>query len=246
MRKFLLLILILFASHSYSQTDTKNSKPVFYLYVDKMPQLNYEGGLKQYLQDSLKWPYNIDAEDEILISFVVSRNGNVINFRIEKGIVELFKEEVLRVVESMPNWTPGEVNSIQVDTKLYLPVLFRVMGKASDTAKINNLPQIFADKMPKFNYEGGLKKYVYSHLKWPMNGQLDVVGTVIVSFVVSKDGTVTDVRVAKKLCSECDEEALRVFETMPPWEPGEIDSKPADVKLYFPVEYRIKSPGSKE
>ncbi len=129
MKKLLLVVLLLVVSNSYSQIDTVKTNPVLYLYVDKMPKINYEGGLSQYLHDSLKWPYQIDAIDEILISFVVSKNGDVKDLKIEKGLVDLFKEEIIRVVKAMPKWTPGEVNSGTVDTKLYLPIMFILKQK---------------------------------------------------------------------------------------------------------------------
>jgi TonB family protein len=99
---------------------------------------------------------------------------------------------------------------------------------------------IFADKLPKFNFEGGLNNFVYENLKWPLDGQLDVVGTVLISFVITKEGKVDDIKIEKGLGSLCDEEVIRVFQSMPLWEPGEKDSKTVDVKMYFPVRFIIK------
>jgi TonB family protein len=112
-----------------------------------------------------------------------------------------------------------------------------------DSSKKSENPVLYidADKMPKFNYEGGFKKYYYSNLKWPMNGQLDAYGIVLVSFVINKNGNVEDIKIENSLCSESDKEAIRVFENMPKWEPGEKDSKLIDVKMYFPVEFIIRS-----
>jgi|WetSurMetagenome_2_1015567.scaffolds.fasta_scaffold174396_2 periplasmic protein TonB len=97
---------------------------------------------------------------------------------------------------------------------------------------------IFTDKLPKFNYEKDLNKYVYSNLKW--ESQLDAIGTVLVSFVVNKKGNVEQIKIVKGLNIECDEAVIRVFESMPLWEPGEKDSKSVDVLMYFPVKFIIK------
>lgn len=111
---------------------------------------------------------------------------------------------------------------------------FECYGNPSD----NPILYIYADKLPKFNNSKGLHDYIYDNLKW--SGKIDADGTVLVSFIVQKDGKVDDVKIEHSLVKECDEEVIRIFESMPSWEPGEKDSKIVDVKLYFPVEFKIK------
>lgn len=83
-----------------------------------------------------------------------------------------------------------------------------------------------------------LKKYLNENLQWP--GKFDGQGTVIVSFVIQASGKMKDLKIEKSLFTECDEEVIRVFSSMPDWQPGELDSKPVDVKLYFPVKFILK------
>jgi len=97
---------------------------------------------------------------------------------------------------------------------------------------------IYADKLPKFNYNGGLHDYIYTKLQWLY--QLDIYGKVLVSFVVQKDGKVKNVKIERSLSPICDDEVIRIIESMPDWEPGELDSKSIDIKLYFPVEFKLK------
>lgn len=96
---------------------------------------------------------------------------------------------------------------------------------------------IYVDKLPRFIESGGLINYVYSNLNWPntFGGE----GTVLISFVVKKNGELKDIKIEKSLCSFCDQEVIRVFETIPLWEPGELNSTQVDVKMYFPVVFRI-------
>lgn len=112
----------------------------------------------------------------------------------------------------------------------------------NDSSKISENPVLYidADKMPKFNYEGGINKYVYSNLKWPLGGQLDAYGTVLLSFVVNKKGDVENIKIEKTLCDLSDEEAIRIFKNMPKWEPGEKDSVTVDIKMYYPVVFVIR------
>ena len=106
--------------------------------------------------------------------------------------------------------------------------------------KISDEPilYIYADKLPKFNYDGGLRKYIYSNLKW--TDQMEVYGDVIVSFVIQKNGSVKDINLERRLCNDCDDEAIRILQNMPDWEPGEKDSEKVDVKIYLPVEFKIR------
>lgn len=104
----------------------KFDEPILYLYVDKLPQLNDDGDLNKYVYSNLKWPNQFGGQGTVLISFVVQKNGDIINVKIEKSLCPFCDEEVVRVFQSMPNWEPGEVNSVQVDVKMYFPVEFKI------------------------------------------------------------------------------------------------------------------------
>lgn len=108
---------------------------------------------------------------------------------------------------------------------------------SSQTDSDDPILYIYADKLPKLIYEGGLKKYLNENLQWP--SKFDGQGTVIVSFVIQASGKIKDLKIEKSLVV-CDEEVIRVFSSMPDWLPGELDSKPVDMKLYFPVEFKLK------
>jgi len=103
--------------------------PILYLYVDEMPRLKYDGGLSQYIEDNLKWPYQIDASEEILISFVVTKQGTISNIKIEKGRIKIFIDEILNLIHSMPDWESGKINNKPVNTLLYLPIFFKLNSK---------------------------------------------------------------------------------------------------------------------
>ena len=100
--------------------------------------------------------------------------------------------------------------------------------------------------MPK--YPGGqeaLIKYMSSNVKYPENARKNgVQGTVFVSFVVKKDGTVSDARVLRGVDEELDKEALRVVNEMPKWNPGKEKGKPVNVQFNLPVAFKLN--GGKE
>ena len=123
------LLLLLISGTAFGQAKETNNKPILYLYADKLPTFEYDGGVKKYIYSNLKWPYQADVEGHVLVSFVIKKDGNVGNIKIEKGLMSKCDEEVIRVIENMPKWTPGELNSEKVDIKLYLRVTFVMNGK---------------------------------------------------------------------------------------------------------------------
>ena len=94
------------------------------------------------------------------------------------------------------------------------------------------------DKLPRFKYKNmNVTDYLYSKMEWP--NDLDGQFSMIVSFVVTKDGRVDNVKVEKSECDECNKEVIRVLMQMPGWKAGKVDNKNVDVKLYLPVSFRL-------
>lgn len=99
-----------------------------------------------------------------------------------------------------------------------------------------------AEQMPEF--PGGMKellKFLQDNLKYPENAMKNnVQGRVIVQFVVEKDGTLTEFKVARSVDPDLDAEALRVLQTMPKWKPGMQRGKIERVKFTVPVSFKLQ------
>ena len=94
--------------------------------------------------------------------------------------------------------------------------------------------------MPK--YPGGTEnmfEFIKDNLRWPCDDDTCIQGRVVVSFIVEKDGSLTDVRVAKSLDPAFDKEAVRVVKSMPKWEPGMWRGKPARIHYCIPIKFRL-------
>lgn len=98
------------------------------------------------------------------------------------------------------------------------------------------------EKMPSFpGGEEKLYEYLGQNIKYPqMAKEAGVKGKVYVQFVVEKDGSITDVTVARGIGSGCDKEAVRVVKKMPRWSPGEQRGKKVRVKYTLPVVYQLR------
>ncbi len=97
------------------------------------------------------------------------------------------------------------------------------------------------EQMPQF--PGGmpaLMKWLQDNMKYPKEAQdAKQQGRVIVSFVVEKDGSITNVRVVKSVTPALDEEAIRVVKAMPKWNPGMQNGEPVRVNYTVPISFQL-------
>jgi protein TonB len=104
--------------------------------------------------------------------------------------------------------------------------------------------QIFmvVESMPAFpGGEVELHRYLAENIKYPqMAKESGIQGRVFVTFVVEKNGSVTDVKVLRGIGGGCDEEAIRVVKNMPKWTPGKQRGKPVRVQFNLPVKFTLQ------
>lgn len=83
-----------------------------------------------------------------------------------------------------------------------------------------------------------LYQYLSENISYPlMAKEADIQGTVYLSFIVGKTGEITDVKVLRGIGGGCDEEAIRVVQSMPRWEPGKQRGVPVIVRFNLPVKF---------
>jgi protein TonB len=97
-------------------------------------------------------------------------------------------------------------------------------------------------KMPSFpGGEGELAKFLQENINYPaIARENNIQGTAALSFVVGKDGTITNVQILKDPGGGCGKEAIRVVQSMPKWQPGEANGNPVKVKFTLPVRFRLQ------
>ena len=98
------------------------------------------------------------------------------------------------------------------------------------------------EQMPDFpGGQAALMSYLSKNIKYPTIAQENgTQGRVIVQFVVNKDGSIVDAKVARSVDPYLDKEALRVINSMPKWKPGMQRNKPVRVKYTVPVMFRLQ------
>ena len=107
-------------------------------------------------------------------------------------------------------------------------------------AKNDSIYQI-VDQMPEF--PGGteaLLKFVANNVKYPEKAKdEEISGRVFISFVIEKDGSVSNVELKRGIGGGCDDEAVRVVKAMPKWKPGIKDGKPVRVSYMMPINFKL-------
>jgi protein TonB len=102
-------------------------------------------------------------------------------------------------------------------------------------------PTIFTyvEQMPKADYD--VNVYLAKNLKYPDAArESNIDGRVIVNFVVSEDGGISDVKVVRGIGAGCDEEAKRVVREMPKWKPGKQNGKAVKVSYTLPILFKLE------
>lgn len=98
------------------------------------------------------------------------------------------------------------------------------------------------EEMPEF--PGGMPaliEFLQTNIKYPEDAiKQDVGGRVMVMFVVETNGSISNVRVARKVFPSLDKEAVRVVKAMPKWKPGKEKGRPVRVNYTLPVVFSVK------
>ena len=120
-----------------------------------------------------------------------------------------------------------------------------IVAELPEIQKVNpgqqNGDQIFTevDEIPEFpNGQDALMKYLMENLRYPTEARNNrIQGTVFVTFVVEKDGSITDVKTLRGVAPSLDEESIRVVKAMPKWKPGILKGEPVRVQFNLPLRF---------
>jgi len=113
------------------------------------------------------------------------------------------------------------------------------------TQKITEEPEqpfVIVEQMPQFpGGEKEMMKFIHNNLRYPsLAAENGIQGTVIVNFVVDRDGKITRIKVVRGIGGGCDEEAIRVLNKMPAWSPGKQGGKAVLVSYTVPIKYVLQ------
>ena len=118
------------------------------------------------------------------------------------------------------------------------------LSLSSKSREMNEQVFTVVEKMPSFpGGDAELLKYIATNIKYPKESQDNgEQGRVICSFIVGRDGSVNNPEVLRGVTPLLNEEAVRVINTMPRWNPGMQRGKAVAMKYTVPITFRLKSP----
>jgi periplasmic protein TonB len=106
-----------------------------------------------------------------------------------------------------------------------------------------NVDEIFLVVEETATPKGGMQafyEYVGKKLKYPAQARrMGIEGRVFVEFVINRDGSIVDVKAIKGIGAGCDEEAVRVVQSMPAWSPGKQRGKPVRQRMVLPITFKL-------
>jgi len=174
---------------------------------------------------------------------------------IEDEVIPVTRQEEVKPPPPPPPPKVVEVLTI-IDDDVELDEEFEFEStEADDKTLINAVPVIkeeeteeesevfiIVEDMPEFpGGELALRKWIGSNIKYPViAAENGIQGKVYVTFVVDKDGSISNARIARGVDPSLDQEALRVVNQLPKWKPGKQRGKPVRVSYTVPINFQLQ------
>jgi len=146
---------------------------------------------------------------------------------------------VLQIVEDDVEVEDVKID-VEVDQKVAIEVYVPPVREEEEVVETEIFTVV--ESMPEF--PGGAEQmmiFIAKNIKYPpMARESGIQGRVFVNFVVEPNGSVSNVKVLRGIGGGCDEEAIRVVETMPKWTPGRQRGKAVRVSFNLPVRFTLQ------
>ena len=105
--------------------EEEESAQQIFTVVETMPEFpGGQGALLQFLAKSIKYP--VIAQENGTCSFVVNKDGSIVDAEVIRGVDPSLDKEAIRVINTMPKWSPGKQRGKPVRVKYTVPVTFRL------------------------------------------------------------------------------------------------------------------------
>jgi len=223
------------------------------------PNIGCSGGSTSYSLQ-LKYP---EIQSEIVLTnadfvfnysysggmmFIESREVEVINLNVQKidnkvtfkGIVKYISTDAL-------DETSQRTLNIDLTMDVHTPIVdkhysFQSTASVVQGGSLIEEPLMFPEVMAEF--PGGNKEYftyLQDNLKYPpVCAEMEIQGKVFLSFVVMKDGSITDIELLRGIQKEMDREAIRLVKQMPKWKPAMDRGRAVNSIVRIPVVFILK------
>lgn len=227
-----------------------------------MPEENAEfpGGdqaLLQWIQKNIKYPQeaaDLGIQGRVLVSFIIETDSTISEVKVIKTPDPSLSDEAVRLVQSMPKWKPARLNNKPVRSRYVIPIIFKLNEDKFNYVAVNNITiepedtdndedKIYDIVEEPAEFPGGaeaLMNWFAKNLRYPAKAQeYGIQGTVKVSFVINRDGYISDAKVHFTPDESLSKEALRLVNAMPRWKPARQGHKQVNSRFVMPVKFKL-------
>ena len=223
------------ASTDFSKPVNEDDKIYTIAIIEQEP--TYPGGesaLLEYLGNNIKYPAiarENGIEGTVYVEFIIAKDGSVTNVVAKRKVDGGCTEEALRVINAMPNWTPGRQEGKPVNVKYTLPIKFKLQD--NHITSTNTTASFIGGEV-------ALSEYLANNLKYPKKARKKKIeGTVVVNFIVTINSKIQSATVTQSLNKDCDTEALRLVNAMPKWTPATKNGIPTMSTHSLPIKFKL-------
>jgi hypothetical protein len=250
-----LLVLLLVPIFSFSQIMGEDE---VYLDGDRV-EAQFNGGGMEKFQEFVNANFDnskVSKPGKMVAAFTIDTDGSVQKIKMTQMIDPESAMEMIRVLNLCPKWKPASRGGKPISVEVKYPMVFS--QKESAAVKKQRAESISAhnpsaseplDEIPlntgglefKPAYPGGMQAfyaYIAQNFSVPKSREFKG-GKLIVSFVVEKDGSLTEMKVIKDIGFGTADEAFRILKASPKWIPGEQNGK--KVRVYYTLPINLQS-----
>jgi periplasmic protein TonB len=149
-------------------------------------------------------------------------------------IAKINPDTVIATVKQVQVTNAGNTNQKGKDTMIIAPL-------PTNNAIGDDLNKVFTIVQQKPAFPGDINKYLADHIEYPEQAKdANIQGTVYVSFIVERDGSVTQVSILRGVNNYLNDEAKRVISTMPKWSPGQQNGHAVRVQYMVPIHFILR------
>lgn len=252
MKKVLLLVLTCFVQNLFSQhkepsiksdPDAVINKTEVISRVDTQPE--FPGGPEALHNDFLKKNYKMPKVEglkgKVYVTVTIEKDGTLSNIKILRDIGYGTGDEAIRVLKLSPKWIPAKRDNKPVKWEYSFPITIVTDEPYFPISVVPNDDgnQVYntAGLEVKPEFPGGLDqlyKFIAENYKKP-EGYSQLKGKVYVTFIIEKNGSLTDIKILRDIGYGTGAEAIRVLKICPKWIPGKQNNNEVKTLYSLPI-----------
>ena len=221
MKNTLLLILLAFSFQTNAQTVEASTTIPTNEYLDLLAS-NLE------IPDAVQQKF-ANQDLNLTIVLTITKDGSVFNPKIQNDSLQL-ESNLKKAIEKLPKWNPKTEDGVAVVSRKAFNLVISVEQTIEEEPIIG---QVYAKANPKDGLRGFYSNYVknFNGSKFSNSKEIKMRAT----FIVEKDGSLTNIKIVESNEPSLNKEAIRVIESLSKWNPAIENGKPVRSNFSLPI-----------